>query len=267
MKHVFSRRMIVAVAGLAATLLTGAARADLVLLGSDYFATVQPTFFTPLGALNPLAGLPVGPGNTDTIVQRQANCALDLGSAGSNCSIPIEMVALQLVSTVNPMVMVRESPIQSSTGGMLISSDGSGTGGTFDSFFDIFIELSTDGGATFVPQPSPLHLASAGAVWSTQAAGLLVAGPVGDQDANRHTNRNTAACPVFDDGQLCVDFFLVGTVTEQHPGVGVHTAEHAIPEPGSLALLGLALVAAVAVGTGAARRRARSGWSGCGATA
>ena len=80
----------------AAALLHSAAHADLVLLGSDYFETIQPTFFTPLGGLNPLTGLRIGPGTTDTIVQRQVDCSLSLGTLGSNCTIPIEMVALSL---------------------------------------------------------------------------------------------------------------------------------------------------------------------------
>ena len=122
----------------AAALLHSAAHADVVLLGSDYFQTIQPTFFTPLGGLNPLTGLRIGPGTTDTIVQRQADCSLSLSTLGSNCTIPIEMVALSLISTVNPLVRVRESPTLASTGLMTIASDGSGMGGTFGSFFDVF---------------------------------------------------------------------------------------------------------------------------------
>ena len=94
----------------AAALLHLAAQADVVLLGSDYFQTIQPTFFTPLGAANPLTGLPIGSGTTDTIVQRQADCSLSLGTPGSNCTIPIELVALSLISTVNPLVRIRETP-------------------------------------------------------------------------------------------------------------------------------------------------------------
>ena len=65
--------------------------------------------------------------------------------------------------------------------------------------------------------------------------GLLVDGLVGDQQANRHTDKGTN-CPT---GMSCVDFYS-GTVTEQEPGA-IHTAEHAIPEPASLALVGSAL--------------------------
>ena len=184
----------------AAALLHSAAHADLVLLGSDYFQTIQPTFFTPLGAANPLKGLPIGPGTTDTIVQRQANCSLSLGTLGSNCTIPIEMVALSLISTVDPLVRLRESPTLASTGSMTITSDGSGTGGTFDSFFDVFFEISMDGGATFTPQ-GDLILSSTNTQWTTvepvTPPFLFVDGLMGNQAANRHTDKGSCSVTKF----------------------------------------------------------------------
>lgn len=251
--HLALRRAGLAMA-LAAAAAAGPARADLVLLGSDYFTTIQPTFFTPLGGFNPLAGLPIGPGATDTIVQRQQNCALSLSTTGSNCTIAIEMVALSLVSTVNPLVRVRESLTLASAGQMMIFSDGSGTGGTFNSFFDIFVDITLDGGANWLPQ-AQLTLTSSGTDWTTVEHSLLVDGLIGNQLANRHTDKAGPNCPVGP-SETCVDFYLgrstpggiVGAVvTEQHPGVGVHTAISTpimlIPEPGSLALVGLALAA------------------------
>ncbi len=222
---------------LAACAICAPVRADLVLLGSDYLETMQPTFFMPLGVLNPLAGLALGPGSTDTIVRRKLDCSLSLNVGGSSCVIPIEMVALSLVSTVDPMVRVRESPTSASLGQMAISSDGSGGGGTFDSFFDIFVEISLNGGSTWgLPMQVPL-MASA-TPWTTNPVGIQIEGLLGDQDANQHTDKNGLACP---NTMVCVDFFIAQTVTEQHPGIGVHTAQHAVAEPSSLALTGLAL--------------------------
>ena len=74
----------------------------------------------------------------------------------------------------------------------------------------------------------------------------MVDGLIGNQDANRHIDKNGPACPT---GNICVDFY-VPDVTEQHPGVAIHTAEPAqpIPEPTTLALLGLALAALAGLG-------------------
>lgn len=221
------------------------AQGDVVLLGTDYFETRQPTFFEPLGgALNPLAGLSIGPGTTDTLVQRQGNCVLDLSASGASCTIPVEMVALSLVSVGNPAVRVRESPTLSSTGSMTILSDGSGSGGTFDSFFDIFVELSFDGGSNWL-QPQQLTLSASGTPWTTvepaSPPALFVDGAVGDPAANRHLGKQ--GCSLANGP--CVDFYLVDTVQEQHPGVGLHTAGGArIPEPGALGLASLALISA-----------------------
>ena len=232
-------------------------RADLVLLGSDYFETIQPTNFSPLGPANPLTGLPVGPGTTDTIVRRLGDCALSLFVNLSNCTIPIEMVALSLISVPNPAVRLRESPTLASAGAMTMTSDGSGTGGTFDSFFDVFVELSLDGGMSWSAQ-APLQLASSNTHWTTTPQGLLVHGMLGDQAANLHDIPGPRACQAG--AGACVDFFLVGTVTEAHPGVGVHTARPAtqnpIPEPGGPALVGLALAALGLLGQLQARRQA-----------
>ena len=225
-------------------------RADLVLLGSDYFQTIQPTNFSPLGAANPLTGLPIGPGTTDTIVRRLGDCALSLFVNLSNCTIPIEMVALSLISVPNPAVRLRESPTLSSAGAMTMTSDGSGTGGTFDSFFDVFVELSLDGGMSWAAQ-APLQLSSSNTHWTTSPQGLQVHGMRGDQDANVHDIPGPMACQVG--AGACVDFFLVGTVTETHPGVGVHTVVAAIPEPGGAALVGLALAALGVLGQRQAR--------------
>jgi hypothetical protein len=203
------------------------AHADTILLGSDYLTTIPPTSFTGLGNLQ---GLAIGPGSTDTIVHRRADCSITLSILGSTCTIPLEMVALSLQSTTNPLLLVRESPTIQSQGTMTLTSNGSGTGGTFTSFFDVFFELSPDGGINWSPQPD-LTLTGGSTPWSTIPGNiLLVPGLVGNQADNLHTNKVA--------GQA--DFYIVGSVTEQHPEVGVHTAiPTPVPEPSTWVLLAI----------------------------
>lgn len=75
--------------------------------------------------------------------------------------IPIEIVALHLTS-VNPIplpsgVQIRENPGLPSLGQTTIVPLG---GGMYhiDSFFDVFTELSLDGGQTWIPGDRPAHM-------------------------------------------------------------------------------------------------------------
>ena len=79
-----------------------------------------------------------------------------------------EMLALNLSGGG---VMIRESPTLQSTGQTTIADLG---GGNFriDSFFDIFTELSLDGGATWIPSNGPTHVDLVPG--PEPAAGLLV---------------------------------------------------------------------------------------------
>lgn len=201
------------------------AAASVILLGSDYLTTHYA--FAP--GIGELMGVPISPFDpADTIIRRKADCILDLALAGSNCSIGIEMVALSLRSVDNPSVLIRESPTLASTGQMTISSNGSGNGGTFASFFDIFVELSLDQGQNWTPEQ--MHtLSSTDGLWRTDPPiDPLVLGSVGDLNANLHVNKGSGE----------YDFWLV-SVTERNPSGFIHQ----VPEPASVVLLGLGLAA------------------------
>ncbi len=257
--------LVASTLALACLLAARPAQADLVLRGADYYQTVQPTTLSITGLLNPLGGLAVGPGLADTIVRRLGDCSLSLTTAGSSCSVAIELVAMSLVSIANPMLRVRESPTLSSTGTMTLFSDGSGTGGTFDSFFDVFAELSLDQGQTWVPSVLPVQMLSFNKDWSTQPPQVMfVDGGVNDPNANRHTDKGTAACPIFGHGQ-CVDFYRNatggirgsgGTLDDDSLDGSLHSFQGAqLPEPGSLTLVLGALATLAVLASRSTRQR------------
>lgn len=69
-----------------------------------------------------------------------------------------EMLQLDLMG-LPPGMMIRESPTRASTG--RTSLQGLPTPGYhIDSFFDVFTELSLDGGQSWLPADGPLHMAS-----------------------------------------------------------------------------------------------------------
>ncbi|MFC1749401.1 hypothetical protein ACFL2V_11415 [Pseudomonadota bacterium] len=225
--------------------------ASTILLGSDYFET-ELAIFPGLGVLE---GVPIGPGDTDTIVERQQDCELDLSVNGSNCTIDIELVALSLVSASNPNILVREDASQVSGGQMTIFSDGSGEAGTFDSFFDVFFEVSFDAGNSWLDPDlafnmpvNGMRLQSFGSEWGIEPTGLLVDGLVGDQAANRHTNK----------GADQFDFF-VKKIEEEHPSGAKHNVVPVSAPPVSLLILfGMLVMPLVAYQRYGGRNRAVS---------
>ncbi len=55
-------------------------------------------------------------------------------------------------------VMIRESPTRASSGGGSCTELGGGGGYQIDSFFDIWVEISVDGGQNWVPADEPMHM-------------------------------------------------------------------------------------------------------------
>ena len=81
-----------------------------------------------------------------------------IGSQGNDQVYQTEMLQLDLSGgTIPAGVMIRESPTKQSTGETRITPTGTGTY-QISSFFDIWTDLSTDGGATWLPSSSAGHM-------------------------------------------------------------------------------------------------------------
>lgn len=69
-----------------------------------------------------------------------------------------EMLQMDILANVGGQTfMIRESPTRASTGRTTVRALADGTY-RIDSFFDIFTELSVDGGATWIPADAPTHM-------------------------------------------------------------------------------------------------------------
>jgi hypothetical protein len=193
-----------------------------VARGSMYFQTQLGTSFNfgpGIGAVN-FIGLPIGPGLTDTIVQRNA------GATINGVAIPIQITALSLVSTApvnvggsffDVFVTLDPAHLADDIG----TATGSGTlsGGTFSTSFteSLDVHFAPHGGGTGFDVFLSQVLSNSSASWSpTPPPGaVLVPGPddgsSADQRANLHSGLDS----------LEVDFFPLGALQECGPN-GCH---------------------------------------------
>ena len=225
-----------------------------VLSGSDYFVTQPGTAFNGV----PFIGVPVGPGGSDTIVERTSGVNLGTGSGGTGTT-PLVMTQLELVSAVPTNfglgVGFYYITLQSNRAGGGTASTGTMTinltagddhtpavpEGTFSSSLDVFFDIRFGTATGPIAQSTDLVLTNSGTSWDANPAptDFLVPGLKGDVTANLHTNK-TQNVDVND-----MDFFPVSSFSES-AGSNTHvvsnTPNNQTPEPGTMALLGGALV-------------------------
>ncbi len=251
---------------LGSSLSAGAADIDPTLpsvaLGSSYFATQPGTHFNfggGIGDVN-LLGLPIGPSNTDTIIQRKADTVL------GGPAIPIQIVGFSLKSAA-PVnvggtffdVFVTLDPFQlaNDTGTMSIAGNPT-AGGTFTSALNVFFQahfVPTVAGATF-DVFSQVNLTSSGTAWgpTPPIGAAIVNGPDDGTAADQQANKHSGLICTFPTGACEVDFFLPTNGTSwtnststgnfaliaRNATVGATTP---VPEPGSLLLLSSGIIA------------------------
>ena len=221
-----------------------------VLKGSDYFVTQPGTTFMGV-AFN---GVPVGPGGSDTIVQRQQDVALGTGAPASGSTVLL-MTQLDLISAVPTnfglgvgfyyITLQSDRGGPATTGNMTINLTSADDlapltpEGTFTSFFDVFFDIRLGALNGPIAQSGDLTLTNSGASWDANPApsDFLVPGLTGNVAANFHVNK----IQNVDIHQM--DFFPIGVFSEAHPGQGVHTVQTSqTPEPGTAALIAGALL-------------------------
>ena len=220
---------------------------DVVVLGTDYLMTAPGAQYTLDGVTVDFRGLPIGPGLTDTIVQRTS----DIVIGATNTAPNLQIVALSLVSTnfaiplyvsLDPTLLARDTGVMSIYGSL---AGGTFTTTNFNAYFDVCAYTFCNG-SNLVAQGS-IDLSGAGNWGPTPPTGAVeVLGLVGDQWANIHTNLNSNES----------DFWIVGVLNHTGP----HPVQVAlVPEPGAWAMM---LLGFGGIGFAARRRSRQRGAAG-----
>lgn len=192
-----------------------------VALGSMYFQTLVGTSFNfpGIGVVN-LIGQPIGPGLTDTIVQRNADATIGGGA------IPIHITALSLASTApvnvggtlfDVFVTLDPRHLADDIGTATVS--GTLAGGTFSSSFTEFLDvrITPHGGGTSFDVFFSQILSNLSASWgpTLPPGAVLVLGPDDGSSADLAANLHGGL------DSLEVDFFPLGALPECGPN-GCH---------------------------------------------
>src|SRR5262249_32163206 len=124
-------------------------------------------------------------GVTLTPITGSANVTVQIGNAGTQGADQVfstEMLSLDLIGPGG--IRLRESPTRPSLGQVRMQQTASGY--SIGSFFDIFTELSTDGGQTWMQTDTPAHveLQNDAATAQTQITQINAAG--GQPSEARH---------------------------------------------------------------------------------
>ena len=233
-----------------------------VALGSDYFATQPGTHFNfggGIGDVN-LLGLPIGPFNTDTIIQRRADAVL------GGPAIPIQMVALSLKSAApvnvggsffDVFITLDPANLANDTGTMSIAGNTT-TGGTFTSALNVFFQahFAPTGAGSAFDVFNQVNITSSGTAWgpTPPIGAAIVNGPDDGTAADQQANKHSGLICTAPTGACEVDFFLPTNGTSwtnststgnfaliaRNATVGATTP---VPEPGSLLLLSSGIIA------------------------
>jgi hypothetical protein len=232
---------------------------NFVVAGADYFQTQQGTQFAfdpPIGIVSFVSN-PTGPGGTDTILERLADADLN-----NPAPVALKLMSLSLESAApvnisgnlfDVFVTLDPANLANDTG--TITIDGSPSGGTFDSQFNVYFQ------ATFIQQGNPSNtivvdghtvLSQNGDPWQSTPLPdqVLVMGLVGDLAANDHTNLASNQFDFFSTDLTDTSFLLMSGcgAMPSMPGCAKHLVREAprvvqspVPEPTSSVLFAIGL--------------------------